>query len=99
MTPEQQRIAIAEACGWVWRARSRGSIKVWDNPPSYVFHDSQLPDYLNSLDAMRESEETLDCNEWETWHRIVGEWPTDLARLTATQRADAFLRTKNLWKD
>lgn len=52
MTPEQQRIAIAEACGYfhakrgvdVWYERDGGHV---------VFGD--LPDYLNDLNAMNEA--------------------------------------------
>lgn len=80
MNPEQQRIAIAKACGW-------------------KFQINTLPNYLHDLNAMHEAEEKLDCNQWEVWHRIVGEWPTELARLTASQRAEAFLRTIGKWKE
>lgn len=72
----------------------------WCMDPNGEFRfNHDRPDYLNDLNAMHEAEEKLDCNQWEVWHRIVGEWPTELARLTASQRAEAFLRTIGKWKE
>ena len=65
MTKEEQRIAIAEACGWKrsdlrpswchpdnWSMAKNGSYEVW------VSRD-KLPDYLNDLNAMHEAEGVL----------------------------------------
>ena len=63
MTPENQRLEIAKACGWTGFGercysddgtmalcgKLRGSNREWDD----------VPDYLNSLDAMHEAEKTL----------------------------------------
>jgi hypothetical protein len=62
MNKEEQRIAIAEACGWKrsdlrpswchpdnWSMAKNGSYEVW------VSRD-KLPDYLNDLNAMHEAE-------------------------------------------
>lgn len=114
MNPKKQRIAIAEACGWKpdddgdgtgwkgsWLHRRLIGMKptfIDGKVVSYLIEQT-VPDYLNDLNAMHEAEETLDCNQWEVWHRIVGEWPTELARLTASQRAEAFLRTIGKWKE
>ena len=98
MSEEQINIAIAEACGW---RQSERNIAHWHHvsePYSHIL-TGDLPNYCNDLNAMHEAEETLDCNQWEVWHRIVGEWPTELARLTASQRAEAFLRTIGKWKE
>lgn len=64
MNPEQQRIAIAEACGWV--ERIYGSWGEPNNPPDRfgVKHkvwddEDDLPDYLNDLNAMHEAEEPM----------------------------------------
>jgi len=69
MTPEAQRIAIAEACGWTWRlvpATKDGP----DNPYGEFQHTwwtnpkgeekGVPPDYLNDLNAMHEAEKILD---------------------------------------
>ena len=67
MTPEKQRIAIAEACGW-------NSIREQDYDHGYSGNDvcqmwmglnpdsdefEQLPDYLTDLNAMHEAEKVL----------------------------------------
>ena len=60
MTPEKQRIAIAEACGWTeiepctcCDEVSRGYT------PRPGTHKKHLPDYLNDLNAMHEAEKVL----------------------------------------
>lgn len=61
-----------------------------------------LPDYLNDLNAMHEAEKVLhlEIGLWggycgflvkdNTWFSAVG--------ATASQRAEAFLKTLNLWE-
>jgi hypothetical protein len=101
MTPKAQRIAIAEACGWketeAWldgrRCFERADINAgWD-------FDS-LPDYLNDLNAMHEAEKVLTTAQTTTMsqylHRRLGMlW----GFATASQRAEAFLRTIGKWKE
>ena len=113
MKPEQQRIAIAEACGWKWHSRMKGSIKVWDNGLDYVFSDSELPDYLNDLNAMNEAEATLNYEQGEQFEDELcdicdmenrhKEYPLPfrfaVVHATTQQRAEAFLRTLNLWNE
>jgi hypothetical protein len=81
MSPEAQRIAIAEACGW-----------------TRYFPESTLPDYLSDLNAMHEAEKVLTPEQgWEYAQNLV----VDGGRgwfATAAQRAEAFLRTLNLWE-
>ena len=62
-----------------------------------------LPDYLNSLDAMHEVEKVLNPDQesvyWEHLlqaHEYIQPWA---GTSSASQRAEAFLRTVNLWKD
>lgn len=68
MTPEAQRIAIAEACGWEYHTNGGdGNYKGWIGPNNTFrksmwrpwFKESELPDYLNSLDACHEMEMRL----------------------------------------
>jgi hypothetical protein len=71
MKPEEQRIAIAEACGYKWvenvRVRSNSqsgawcSADGWYNPKTKEISDDMcdLPNYLNDLNAMREAENKL----------------------------------------
>jgi hypothetical protein len=104
MNKEQQRIAIAKACGWTESTMSRrtcfdpsGLSTYWDN----------APDYLNDLNAMHEAEgylntedgtlggfhnelmHVMDCKN-ASWRRV---------HATAAQRAEAFLRATNLWEE
>lgn len=55
MTPEAQRIAIAEACGWT-DADFEG---MYGRPHANSMLREPLPDYLNDLNAMHEAEKTL----------------------------------------
>ena len=93
MTPEQQRIAIAEACGE-------------DNDSIYR---DLIPDYLNDLNAMHEAENILNADQMVSYDyhldRVVGNGRQGLNieyflwSATATQRAEAFLRTIGKWEE
>lgn len=72
---------------------------------------SDPPDYLNDLNAMHEAEKNLKSKQkvdyWNWLDKFVGNPPTDNIYLvwgdatfaTAAQRAEAFLRTLNLWEE
>jgi hypothetical protein len=79
MKPEQQIIAIAEACGWRLKWQNQGGAplletkpqghcwEVWFNPDRRTV-DSQgnevyPPDYLNNLNAMHEAEKVLNAGQ------------------------------------
>jgi hypothetical protein len=96
MSPDAQRIAIAEACGW---KPLFISCDLNGNP----FPGQDVPpDYFNDLNAMHEAETVLilDC-EWATYldrlSVIVAEG--SLVHATAAQRAEAFLRTRGKCKE
>jgi len=111
MKPEEQRIAIAEACGWVlFRDKPSGLHNPIGIDPSDGLME-HIPDYLNDLNAMHEAWLTIspyqkDRFESELHSVVIGlaefnrnddaGWITNA---TATQRAEAFLKTLNLWKD
>ena len=61
MKPEDQRIEIAEACGWVPRKMKNSQTRYWTPPLdvqwSHQIH--QLPDYLSDLNACHEMEKVL----------------------------------------
>ena len=115
MTPTQQRITIAEACGWT--KIKNGDIGNLIDVPIGYYPDAQdptdfnvVPDYLNDLNAMHEAEKFLTdsqkvkyCHTLSSLNEDTGE-PTEnifvwYVHATASQRAEAFLRTLNLWKD
>jgi len=101
MTPEQQRIAIAEACGW---APDPFGYHVKD--PAGItgprFRLDELPDYLNDLNAMHEAEKGLDAtrqNEY-SYQLEAACCPREYGwHATAAQRAEAFLRTIDKWEE
>lgn len=111
MTPEAQRIAIAEACGY---RKGENSPLWWARPSGQPFKAcgvKDLPDYLNDLNAMHEAEKML-VNDGRS-----ADYNFHLKRLctvdyqqgkhtyprpwhaTAAQRAEAFLRTIGKWSD
>ena len=63
MTPDQQRIAIATACGWTDIRRQRlylGNQDLWGTKlKSGEKHRNRLPDYLGDLNAMHEAKKVL----------------------------------------
>ena len=97
MKPEQQRIAIAEACGWVESPYGK-----WSNDGLILRDPLNPPDYLNDLNAMHDAEKILSPTSEIEWHNqlqnVCGcSWRV-MIRATAAQRAEAFLKTLNLWK-
>lgn len=97
MTPEAQRIAIAEACGTM-----RWSYAL---PKKCV--GASVPDYLNDLNAMHEAEKVLTEDQREQYlnslykvcnpaSMLNDAWNLNCA--TAAQRAEAFLRTIGKWE-
>lgn len=116
MKPDEQRIAIAKACGWgdwnmTFQKIENGKLFVHRNKVSGWV---EVPDYLTDLNAMHDAEKMIAdkplqvleyyrnlvdllerapdgshiygvCMYWETLHA------------SAALRAEAFLRTLNLW--
>jgi hypothetical protein len=90
MSPEAQRIAIAEACGWTEcypaTKTPHGFFDAYGRKklPCGSRKDERLPDYLNDLNAMHEAEDNLlGMNKAEfavKLCRIVGrDWPNGIA--------------------
>lgn len=119
MTPQEKRIAIAEFDGWkVWQCNNHGTIKYfpaehkaegyWEigiRMPDYRLDVSNLPDYLNDLNAMHKAEKKLTSNEFQVYFDSLvsmiavsaenprhGDYPR-VVHATASQRADALLLT------
>lgn len=81
MTPQAQRIAIAQACGWTHLTQFTN--RITDPSGNAVFFDpvhkskeDNLPDYLNSLDAVTAaarycSEHVMDADQWEDFGRFL----------------------------
>jgi hypothetical protein len=116
MSPEAQRIAIAEACGFGGEFGKRWILEVgMEGEDKFAFAatrnnlDEEVPDYLNDLNAMHEAEKALTedqyyayCNKLSSSARkisgSVNDWNRATVSAAAAQRAEAFLRTLNLWE-
>ena len=96
MNPEQQRVAIAEACGWKPDKRGLG----WLSPHGYYASE---PNYLNDLNDMHNAEKVLVRLQWVSYLRrlqtLCDESVTWPIHATAAQRAEAFLRTIGKWEE
>jgi len=107
MTPDKQNITIAEACGW---KKLEGG---YYQDPRFSWRrifPYQMPEYLNDLNAMHEAEKVLLAKKeipniysyLLEIEKITGS-PDDCTYLvlcaTASQRAEAFLRTLGLWEE
>ena len=96
MNPEQQRVAIAEACG-KWHS---GWPHEYMNQADRLRH---IPNYLNDLNAMHEAEKLLVRLQWVSYLRrlqtLCDESVTWPIHATASQRAEAFLRTIGKWEE
>lgn len=107
MKPEQQQIAIAEACGWA-KCEHLASLDLTtgippvNNPPKYGTYENgraQLPDYLNDLNAMHEAEKVLTHEQFDDYYVRLCIVMSRPYHATAAQRAQAFLRTLGLWEE
>ena len=122
MKPSDQRIAIAEACGWLpdddgdgtgWKGSWIRTRLIGKKP---TFHagevvsytvEQTVPDYTNDLNAMREAEKTIPPEKHldfeECLERLIsphcpfGGLSFEHLHATAAQRAEALLKTLNIW--
>jgi hypothetical protein len=98
MTPQAQRIAIAEACDWTWHGWIDGKLVMW--PPAKG-DACEAPDYLNDLNAMHEVMNCLDRSQLKRVQAYLLQMlPVDapVFMATAGQLAEAFLRTIGRWE-
>lgn len=95
MTNDQINRAIAEACGWnnkpVVRTNGKGSVWV-----------TEWPDYCSDLNAMHEAEKVLSDDQFKLYsHWVEKLMPNTGFRFllcaTASQRAEAFVRSLGKW--
>ena len=101
MKPEAQRLAIAEACGWKWERLCTGELH--GKPVGEQGPFREVPDYLNDLNAMHEVEKLLtedQAEKFRAWLLKLNGYNHDrVVSCTATQRAEAFLRTIGKWEE
>lgn len=113
MTKQEQRAAIAKVMGWteIFGRFQHLGLRPGDEDDGTENCLRVLPDYLNDLNAMHEAEKFLnhdqDLDYSESLEVVVqgkfncnnGEDMRRLRSATASQRAEAFLRTLNLWTE
>jgi len=101
MNEEQQRTAIAEACGWVKTVASGVWAFYVTNEKTKFARFDELPDYLNDLNAiwLAVRKELTGAEQLRTYeshlHNLSPDYPTET---TAAQRAEAYLRTIGKWE-
>lgn len=113
MSPEAQRIAMAEAVGWkpseTWEKVRTAEHCVYRRGDE-LRTTKELPDYLNDLNAMHEAEKVLQdrCFYWPNYVdeliKLVSSptCPSNYSQAIcaiAAQRAEAFLRTIGKWEE
>jgi hypothetical protein len=109
MSPEAQRIAIAEACGWTINPDPKDHSGFRYYAPkgtSRFLGRFALPYYLNDLNAMHEAEKILTHEQRIDHMEWLGMCSDDYGykawayvHADAAQRAEAFLRTIGKWEE
>lgn len=109
MSPESQRIAIAEACGCRELTNVRYMSRLFANGEKEAF-EPELPDYLNDLNAMHEAEKVLTDEQWTTYNAYIAiqsGWRFAKSRnrldyytthAAAEHKAEAYLRAIDKWE-
>ncbi len=103
MTETEQRITIAEWCGWT---DIIPTASYWGTCPSTKFN-KRLPDYTKDLNAMWDAEHKLspmqELEYVENLRKLIGPHGTmrcfDYAHASAAQRAEALLKTIGKWRE
>jgi hypothetical protein len=93
MSPEAQRIALAQICHY------RGTPEQPVNPEFAAYYFEILPDYLNNYDHIRDAEAVLDEEQVAQYESTLIKVAGSLSEATPGQRAEALLRTLELWKE
>jgi hypothetical protein len=96
MTDQQQRIAIAEACGWHCNQFGLWGIDFADGV------SGSPPNYTADLNAMHEAEKVLTAEQRRSYANCIFNLPVSECEsntfATAAQRAKAFLRAIGKWE-
>lgn len=113
MSPESQRIAIAEYCGYKLHERGITAPSGTFSPRYAMPVISLLPDYLNDLNEIHKAEKILNRSQWGDYCFWLTE-TIDISQpvphasqtaeerfltlhATASQKAEALLRTIGRW--
>jgi hypothetical protein len=101
MSEEEINIAIAEQCGFtdiMWPTGFHQQMSDEKSKHSGGRWRFQIPNYCNDLNDMHEAEKQLNTvTQWKTYKKHLLTI-TDPVCATASQRANAFLKTINKWE-
>ena len=106
MTQEQQRIAIARACGWTHIVKEN---EEWAGRKPGTLATPYLPDYLHDLNACHEMEKVIPKEIFSRYMSLLTgivsrdrmterDHFANRSTATAAQRCEAFLKTLNIYK-
>jgi hypothetical protein len=93
MSPEAQRIALAKICQF------QGTPEQPVNPEFAAYYLEHLPDYLNNHEHIRDAEAVLDEDQVEQYESNLMQLAGGLSAASPAQRAEALLKTLELWKN
>jgi hypothetical protein len=103
MSPFDIDQAIAEACGWT-NTKTGGAYGVPPDSKDKLL--IMVPCYHRDLEAMRQVEETLTDEQWDTYDDYLygltpGAWNRhkSVIHADAATKAQAFLRVIGKWKE
>jgi hypothetical protein len=97
MTEIQQRIAIAEVCGFKAQTDRHKPMWITPNGKTLITMPEHLPDYPNDLNAMHEAEKHIMDESSIDYYGLLVKYSCPW-HASAAVRAKAFLKTLNLWK-
>jgi len=109
MTNEEINKVIAEYCGWKREFNGDDEDPEWYwIPPNNPDGNGIPPDYCNDLNEMHEAEKTL--SRGQNYYQLYGFgfyintltqicYQQHILTATASQRAEAFVRTIDKWKE
>lgn len=109
MNKEEQKIAIAEACGWEYvegldvpslsYSGATSCADCWVCPKRGAgYGEYEPPNYLTNLNAMHEAEKMLTADQWYEYDRLMPLRDPQKMHATAAQRAEAFLKAIKKWQ-
>jgi len=101
MTTNEQRIAIAKACGFADIMLPMGFHQQLSDEKSKQCGGRwrfEIPDYLNDLNACHQMEKVLTADQWYEYDRLMPLRDPQKMHATAAQKCNAFLRTLGLWQ-
>ncbi len=101
MTHQEINEAIAEAYGFTREEDYLDGRQCWTYKGGNVCEFTEVPEFCNDLNAMHDAEKVLVREQrFAYWHELnnIVMGTVHVAFATAAQRAEAFLKTLNLWK-